>query len=182
MAKGTAKIDGLIKALNRTKKLENKKFKSKITLTIDLENSKDIELLREMFPGALERAHLKTLELIRDDLEIALGLAMESKTWQWDYGDGDIVDTGALRDSADVRVTKDGFSIAYGEQYAGIVYYGGYINPYGNPNVQIYMPGRPWVSAVLNGGNGIEKFDFDTLYKSHIESILEAEFKAAGIL
>lgn len=182
MAKSTGQIDPLIKAINRTKKLKNKKFKSSVTLRIDLENTKDLDTLRRMFPNALEKAHIKTLAMIRDDLEIALGIAMESKSWQWDYGDGDIIDTGALRDSAEIKVTDKGFTIAYGEQYAGIVYYGGYIHPYGNLNVQIYMPARPWVNAVLNGGSGIEKFDFEGLYRRNFESFLTQELKNAGIL
>lgn len=179
--KGFDKLDATIKALNRTRQSKNK-VNTSIKITADLLNTKDLQKLTRQFPDAIENAHLKTLRFVADELEIALGVAMETNAWSWDYGDGDIVDTGALRDSVNVEIVGSSIKVTYAEEYAAIVYYGGYIHPYGNPRVQIYMPGRPWINAVLNGGGPVPQFNVADVYGRHFFDILRQELKADGIL
>lgn len=179
--KGFDKIDATINALNRTRQSKNN-VKTSIKITTDLVNSKDLTTLTKQFPDAIDNAHLKTLRFVAEELEIALGVAMETNAWNWDYGDGDIVDTGALRDSVSVEVIADSIRVSYGEEYAAIVYYGGYIHPYGNPRVQIYMPPRPWVNAVLNGGGPVPQFNVADVYGKYFFDFLRKELKGSGLL
>lgn len=120
----------------------------------------------------IKASYKKILGLVSDDLYIALGEAMESNVWKWDYGDGDIVDTGALRDSLELQVVENSILISYNQEYAGIVHFGGYIHPYGNPNVQIFMPGRPWIQSVLQGGGPVNRFDFTLAYAKYFDTIM----------
>jgi len=135
-------------------------------------DTKKLKTIRSRFPKEVEEAHMETMVYMAEELEIALGEAMENKAWQWEYGDGDIVDTGALRDSLRITVTANNFRIYYGEEYAGIVHYGGYIFPYGNPRVIIYMPPRPWIDSVLNGGGPVPQFNFEGIYTLRFNQIL----------
>ena len=104
---------------------------------------------------------------------------MNSKGYGWDYGDGDIVQTGKLRDSVDVYAGEESILIVYsatngGYDYAAIVYFGGYIHPYGNTGVQIYMPGRPWIKHVLIGGGPVPKFPLTKRYLFHFQETLKS--------
>lgn len=179
--RGLDKIDATIKALNRTRQSKDK-VNTSIKITTELASTRDLEILKRQFPEAISNAHAKTLIFVAEELEIALGVAMESKVWQWDYGDGDIVDTGALRDSINVVAANDSIRVSYGEEYAAIVYYGGYIHPYGNPRVQIYMPPRPWVNAVLNGGGPVPQFNVADIYSRYFFDFLRKELKSSNIL
>lgn len=104
--------------------------------------------------------------ILKSSLKEMLDRAMESSDWQWELGftqrkngqlvglQRNIVDTGALRDSLALSVTKTEYgglvNIAYREPYALITHYGGYIQPYGNPNAKpVYLPPRPWVQLAL---------------------------------
>lgn len=147
------------------------------SLSVDTIDTNKLKKLRTEFPKEVEDAHMETMAYIAEELEIALGEAMENKAWQWDYGDGDIVDTGALRDSLKITITPSNFRIYYGEQYAGIVHYGGYIFPYGNPRVIIYMPPRPWIDSVLNGGGPVPQFDFEGIYTIRFNKLLAEKIK-----
>lgn len=61
------------------------------------------------------------------------------------------VDTGALRDSLSLSFQGSNIDITYNVEYAGLIHYGGYITPYGNPNARpVYIAGRPWVDNTLN--------------------------------
>jgi len=173
---GLDKLDLVVRALNNFDKGKTS-AKGLIAITTDTD-LRDIDKLKARFPEALENAHRKTLVFVAEELEIALGLAMETNAWNWEYGDGNIVDTGALRDSVSIGITGDRINVSYGEEYAAIVYYGGYIHPYGNPRVQIYMPGRPWIAAVLNGGGPVEQFDIRRVYMQHFEGFMKAELSA----
>lgn len=97
----------------------------------------------------VEAQHQKGIEAVQKAVEINLDRSM-SKSWGWISGSRDIVDTGALKDSLVMNITPDSFSVSYSEPYANLVHYGGYINPYGNPNARVYLPGRPWVEATFN--------------------------------
>ena len=88
-------------------------------------------------------------------VERALAQALESPVWSWtDGGTRDIVDTGALKESAVVDVNDFGFIVSYTEPYAAIVHYGGVTR-----NGFVY-PARPWVQATLVGGGPIEPIDW----------------------
>ena len=126
--------------------------------------------ITKRFPEAAKAAHIYTVNLIAEELELALGIAMESKVWQWDYGDGDIVQFGNLRDSLVIKTTEEEISIAYMEEYAAIVHFGGYIHLYGNIYTNVYMPPRPWIKSVLLGGGPVEKFDFTGIYQKTFDS------------
>lgn len=122
----------------------------------------------DKLPDKVEEAHHKTMQVVAQRLKEALDEAMESPIWQWTSDVRDIIDTGALKASGRVSYNRSSqsISISYGEEYAAIVHYGGYIKSGYNADVQIYYPDRPWISAVLNGTNGINQFPFAAIYKT----------------
>lgn len=120
-----------------------------------------------------ERAINRASERIAKDLQAALKDALRSSVWRTPDGTDDIFDTGELLESGTVTVTSSGLTISYSAPYAALVHYGGYINPYGNASAKVYLPPRPWVDSVLNGGGPVPQFDFVSYYKQEIES----EFK-----
>ena len=106
--------------------------------------------LQADFDAFLQQAESRYLDIIKQDLSASV----TAKLLQ--YG---LVDTGALRDSLDVILEKNGLVISYNVPYANLMHYGGYIQPYGNPNAQpVYLPGRPWVEDALNG------YDYESAY------------------
>ena len=130
-----------------------------------------LKRLKEKFPEAAKSAHNRTLHALAAEIKVALTDAMNSPVYDWDYGDGDIVQTGQLRDSIGMAVTENSITITYsalssgdGTDYAAIVYFGGYIHPYGNTSVTVYMPARPWVKHVLTGGGPVPKFPLTDRY------------------
>lgn len=176
MAKYKNNVSPFLKNVNRQlKSVSRKKTPIALDINIKASRSKEIEELVDKIGASAQAAHRKALHFVADDLYIALGLAMESKVWNWEYGDGDIVDTGALRDSLSISVAGDQIIVSYGQEYAAIVYFGGYIHPYGNPNVQIYMPGRPWIEAVFTGSYGIEQFNLIGAYEAKFLNLLKDE-------
>jgi hypothetical protein len=98
------------------------------------------------------------------DLKEALDGSIANDAW----GDGGLVDTGALRDSGSVTINENGLTIAYDAPYASLLHYGGYIHPYGNVNLRVYLPPRPWVESVLFGGGPVPVFDFARYYTEEI--------------
>ena len=119
--------------------------------------------------------------IVATKLKLALDEAMDAPVWNWTgiptkRSNGrtvgsprDIVDTGKLKKSGQVKLAHypsvTNFSIKYLAPHANIVYHGGAIQPYGNKNAATqFLPGRPWVGAVLNGTHGITKFDLKTPY------------------
>ncbi len=93
--------------------------------------------------------------------------------WAWrDGGARDIIDTGKLKASRKITVEGRRIDISYDVPYAGIVHFGGYILPYGNPNAEkVYLPARPWVDSVALGGGPVPKFDFERIYAETIEKV-----------
>lgn len=164
-------------SLSRNKNLASIELEFKPLKSPDLSLLEDFN---ENFSRAIKEAHSKALLLLAEDLELALGIAMEDKVWGWEYGDGDIYDSGALRDSGRVVVSGDSLQVFYGEEYAGIVHYGGYIFPYGNPNVIIYMPGRPWIQSVILGGGPVPQFDMAGTYSKYATPLVEQAMKKFG--
>jgi len=128
-------------------------------------DSKELDGFLKKLPKLLKKAHKRAINSLLDGLRDALNSAMEDPVWNWTDGMRDIIDTGKLKASLNLYADSDGdIHILYGQEYAGIVHYGGYINPYGNPNAKQYYPGRPWVDSVLNGGGPVAQYDFKSEY------------------
>ena len=184
---GAVVIRRLIKAFNNLESEEGS-----ISAPIKIKSAADFTALKTItseFREECNLAHEKTLAALAPEIEQALTNAMNTKAYQWDYGDGDIVQTGELRDSVQVTADSESIIVTYsasssgdGTDYAAIVYYGGYIHPYGNPNVQIFMPGRPWIKHVLVGGYpGVEKFPLTDRYFYYFEKFLIAQLPKGTI-
>lgn len=123
-------------------------------------------------------------EIIKTQLSKALDDAMEASIWKWTPGvttdrkngqsvesPRDIVDTGALQKSYRINIKGNSIDFAYREPWSRLVHWGGYIQPYGNPNAtKVYVPGRPWITSVLNGENGFEAFPFKEIWLKTIKS------------
>ena len=117
----------------------------------------------------IKKAHTKAVRLLAEELSKALDEAMESSVWNWTSDTRDIVDTGELKKSKKIVVTSDSdIHIFYGTDYAAIVHYGGYFNPYGNQNAKMFYPGRPWVTSLIEGGGPIDRFDFGKIYSAFL--------------
>ena len=115
----------------------------------------------------LESAHDAILIEIASELNEDL-TAMMKASWGWNTGSRDIVDTGALMASGGAALIGDSIEIGYAAAYANLIHNGGYIQPYGNANVSaVYIPGRPWVAAVLGEADGPESpYPFEERYAS----------------
>jgi len=137
----------------------------KIVVDFSLKQN-DLNSLVNQLPEQLKKAHDQTLDEIALKLKDALDASIQSPVWDWEGDTRDIVDTGRLRDSLIVSVENGEISISYGEDYAAIVHYGGYFNPYGNPEIKQYYPGRPWVDSVLYGQGPVDQFDFEKEYNA----------------
>ena len=138
--------------------------------------------------GRIIKAHQAGMRNVEMSLGAALDAAMDDNSWQWNrnpvWKDGtqpgnprDIVNSGKLKASREFKVsygvTKASLAISYKAPYANFVYYGGVVQPYGNPKApSVVIPGRPWVEAVLNGTHGQEKFDmskpYDEAFKANV--------------
>lgn len=159
------------------KKLGDQKIKISVPgVKVDFEIEKDeVTNLLKKLPSIMQEAHSAAVRQMVDLLEIALNESIESPVWNWNGDNRDIVDSGDLRDSLSVYAdSDDNIIISYGEEYAAIVHYGGYFNPYGNVNVKLYYPGRPWVSSVLEGNGPVPQFEFQSTYKSLLSQELNA--------
>lgn len=133
-------------------------------LTLNYKPSNQRELFRRLEEGIAD-ANVAIIA----DLRTALADAMSSVSWpRADGSRSDIIDTGELLSSGRVTATRDGITIAYDAPYAALVYFGGYVNPYGDSSRRVYLPPRPWVDAVLSGGYGVAPFDFASYYERYI--------------
>jgi phage gpG-like protein len=159
-----------------TKKLVNAADKKlpRIEATLDLSRAFEMTLTqgsRDYFGGIVDPLKSKVDEATRDiaaPLTEALNRAMAA-SWGWSEGARDIIDTGELRDSLEITTMNGDVQIAYSAPYAGLVHYGGYISPYGNANIErVYLPGRPWVTATLEGNGPVPQFDFDDYYSRYL--------------
>ena len=175
---GAAVIKRIIKAMQE---IDNND--GAIGAAIKIKSAADFTSLKTLatkFKKEANLAHAQTLRSLAPEIKDALTAAMNTKAYDWDYGDGDIVDTGQLRDSVQVvaddvsiMVTYSAQSSGDGTDYAALVYYGGYA-PYGNPNIQVFMPARPWIKHVLVGGYpGVEKFPLTERYLYYFEKNLK---------
>ena len=130
------------------------------------------EVVLKVDPGSadtafegLQAAHDKAIPRMVKDLSVHLDNMMEAG-WGWIDGTRDIVDTGALKSSKKVSASSSGFEVSYSAPYVNIVHYGGYIQPYGNVNIEkVYLPARPWIAATFGKAPGpLPPFDFEQSY------------------
>ena len=142
---------------------------------------------------ALTLGMQRGLNRVETSLSQALDRAMESSSWGWTSrttlrrngssvgSPRDIVDTGKLKDSKKLktRFLQSGGSVAieYGAPYAKLVHFGGAITPYGRKGrALVTLPARPWITATLEGGYGIEKFNADEILNQAISEAWQAQF------
>ena len=124
----------------------------------------------------VKESHAYAMGQVAIKLKKALDDALLSQGWNWIDGTRDIVSSGDLMESGRVEYDEasDQISIQYDNDYAGIVHYGGYIKSGYNANVQIFYPARPWIDSVLEGGNGIQAFDFGGEYEKAFTRFFES--------
>jgi phage gpG-like protein len=144
---------------------------TRIVGTASINNLIKIELkansgqsLASRIEAAINRANSR----IAVDLKAALDAAIRSGVWSTPSGSADIYETGELMSSGSVTVDANGVTIAYSAPYAALVHFGGYINPYGNTSVKVYLPPRPWIESVMFGGGPVPAFDFKRYYDEEI--------------
>jgi phage gpG-like protein len=138
---------------------------------------KDILSFFKEFPKASRKAHTQTMQILAIELKDALDAAMDADSWDWINDTRDIVDTGALKNSGKVQYLagEETLNISYDEEYAAIVHFGGVIQSGWNPDVRIIYPARPWITATLEGGYAIPKFEFEKRYLDLFLDILARE-------
>ena len=104
------------------------------------------------------------------EIKQALMQALQFDGWAWKDGSRDIFDTGLLAASGIVTMNNGVLNVRYSAPYANIIHNGGYIQPYGNPSARpVYLPGRPWIDAVLKGGGPFPPFDFEDFYLRNLQ-------------
>ena len=112
-----------------------------------------------------DRAHPQVFAALAQQLQAN----MRSAAWGWHDGARDIVDTGELMNSQSVQVSGSSMTVSYDSDYFGITHYGGYIQPYGNPNAEkVFLPARPWITATIEGGGPVPAFDFYQAYMNAV--------------
>ena len=160
------------------------------TPKLDLKGKTDKQ--KAAMKKALTRGMQNGMNRIETSLSQALDSAMQSNSWSWPGQtlrrngstagtSRDIIDTGALMRSkrlkVDFKQTKASLSIRYTSPYAAMVHYGGYITPYGRPGRgAVSIQGRPWITATLQGTNGIPKFDSDGILNDAIKEAWAQQF------
>lgn len=180
--KGFGKTDQFFSKISKLENKGKRSIKTVVKTNLEVGSLADLDSLKQKIPGIIKKASKKTLNIVVKELKEALNAAMEAKVWQWDYGDGDIIDTGALKKSLKIVAASDGdIYIFYNEEYAAIVHYGGYIHPYGNPEIKVYMPARPWISSVLEGGGPVSRYDFEGVYQRIFVPEIQKLLSAAGM-
>ena len=118
---------------------------------------------------------------IQGKLKWGLDTSMRS-LWSYKGESRDIVDEGDLKKSLTLNTSTMGskttIKIGYSMPYAKLIYYGGYITPYGNKNAaDVLVPGRPWVQAILYGTHGQKKVDLKTPTQRSIKRAWNQRFK-----
>ena len=129
---------------------DNADYTATSNLGIDI-SFKDIPLggiLTEWKKEIIKRMTTNLTMSIPDVREL-LDNAMESPVWQWTTDTRDIIDTGRLRDSLQIKMNGFGLLVSYNTPYAAIVHYGGV-----KRNGGIY-PARPWAESVLLGNGPV---------------------------
>lgn len=158
-------------------KLDKKIIDARVNIKFTTRNRVSLESydigIRDL-PTDLRKAANKATDMVISELGAALDEAMMAAVWDWTNDQRDIVDTGKLMGSRSIQKSGNGFTVAYSAPYAGIVHYGGYIQPYGNPGIEkIYYPSRPWIDSVLNGGGPVPQFDFAEVFNRAFQEVAD---------
>lgn len=160
-------------------------------MTVDPGDTKKQALKKKTaFVGAFQRAAQGT----QRNVGYWLTEAVQEKTWDWPRdtqrqngayvtkGMRDIVDTGNLDKSKKLNTsfgkTQSRLTVRYTAPYAGLVHWGGYITPYGNPKARaVYLPPRPWIKGIFmyQGATGGESDEF-----GYLEEIKEKMLESLG--
>lgn len=151
------KLKGTAQLLKNKKLTKAVRFKFKLSRD---DSQKLIDTIKSA-PALLDRAVDFAMKSMAPEIKQALDDAMNASVWDWKGDSRDIVDTGKLRDSALVYYRDGELQIKYGEVYAMIVHYGGYVKSGYQPEVKIYYPGRPWIEAVVNGNGPVQRYPFE---------------------
>ena len=143
--------------------------------------------------AAITKGVQRGMARVETSLSKALDDAMMASSWEWSSivttrvngqtvgSPRNIVDTGFLRDSKKLKIsylqTKTTVEVKYTAPYANLVHFGGMIRPYGakGRTLKPIQP-RPWITAVLNGGWGIEKLDVDSIINEALQEAWSAAF------
>lgn len=120
------------------------------------------------------------VKVLEKELKSSLDTSMNS-LWSYRNGARDIVESGQLRNSLQIgsvpRNSGVTLNISYNTPYAKLIYYGGYITPYGNKNAaDVLIPGRPWVEAIFKGTYGQKKFDPGTPLRKSVKLAWKTRF------
>ena len=143
--------------------------------------------------AAITKGVQRGMARVETELSKALDNAMMASSWEWSSivttrkngqtvgSPRNIVDTGFLRDSKKLKIsylqTKTTVEVKYTAPYANLVHFGGMIRPYGvaGRTLQPIQP-RPWITAVLQGGWGIEKLDVDSIVNEALQQAWSEAF------
>lgn len=145
-----------------------------------VEGKADTKKMQQAVNKALSKGAQKGATYVERNLKVALDNSIGSQ-WGWIQGTRDIVDTGRLMESLQIKAkfsqTKVGFEVIYKAPYAAFVHYGGLMKPYGNKNAaDVLIPARPWVQAVFEGTHGQPKFDMEKPFNEGISEAWTAQF------
>ena len=106
-------------------------------------------------------------------LKQRLDMALMAPVWAWNDGVRSIYDTGVLMASGSVTWNGKSLVINYTAPYADLVHNGGYIQPYGNKSARpVYLPGRPWISAVLDGGGPVPQWNLADWLEANVGGLV----------
>lgn len=122
--------------------------------------------------NSLEKEYKKVIsKALRDVIKLIdaeLIRAIESRGWE----SGPIIDSGELLRSSRVERSGDVIRLLNDVPYAALIHYGGYVQPYGNPNARpVYIPGRPWIEGVLKGGGPAKSRSVADLLQEVIDNL-----------
>lgn len=143
---------------------------------------------RQQALAAIVKGTQKGASAVESDLSRLLDKALESNSWDWPRPTArrngtyagkarNIVDTGKLKGSKKLTTkflkTKTVFNVSYLAPYAWMTHEGGYIRPFGRTDIRAaYIPGRPWIKAVVEGGvSGIESIDIESIMQAAVPAV-----------
>jgi hypothetical protein len=151
-----------------------------------------------------EQAAERAMEIVLGELNAAFRESFDFKAWDWPrdlptrgldgtlaekakkYRQGkgkragnprNLIDEGNLRRAASWQMSgKYQAAYKWSAEYATLVHQGGWIRPWGNDNVRILIPARPWTRAVLGQEqvSAIKPFPFE----KRLKDVWIAKFKA----
>lgn len=176
---------------NKVRAVERVANDKQLTFSIKVPEM-DNEMDSAEFESRFQVFHTSFMNIIIDRLghqvSTVLNNTMDLSIWEWDRptprksgpdagSPRNLVDTGALKKSLFIATDADDHvSATYNSPYANMVHYGGYIQPYGNPNAaSVYIPGRPWIKAAVRGSHGAPPPRFRNI----VQTTLVEEWKAA---